>query len=239
MADNCSNCLQDFMDRLWFHQNILLWEPSGISLQSLMRSKRTNSGPPSSSSSSNIETVQSTDENENTQPIRREKMPTRLNIVIDQPLFQLQQPARNNLRSHPSSPCIYTGSPSKHRTRMPKKMRSHKSMSELENYELKGFTDLGFTFNKDKLSPQMKRIIPGLQRIREDSGGSEISIDVNEKHFRRPYLSEAWLISQPDFSLLNPQMLSKSQGADMKNHLRFWARNVASLIHRDLELEPS
>lgn len=104
-------------------------------------------------------------------------------------------------------------------------------MSELENYELKGFMDLGFTFPREKLSPQLMTTVPALQRLAEEGEGRRHS---NEEWVKRPHLSEAWQISSHGSPPFNLQKLSRSpQVADMKKHLRFWARKVASLVHHE------
>lgn len=104
-------------------------------------------------------------------------------------------------------------------------------MSELENYELKGFMDLGFTFPREKLSPQLMTTVPALQRLAEEGEGRRHS---NEECVKRPHLSEAWQISSHGSPPFNLQKLSRSpQVADMKKHLRFWARKVASLVHHE------
>lgn len=157
-----------------------------------------------------------------------------LNIAGDQPLFQLQAPRRSTTHeSHPSAACFDAGSPSKHRPKIPKKAKNLKSLSELENYELKGFADLGFMFHKEILSPQLINILPGLQRLKAKCGDTEETREVDEEHVKRPYLSEAWSTRRADSPPLDPQILFKPQQAEMQNHLRFWARNVASMIRHD------
>lgn len=162
---------------------------------------------------------------QNLESIFQEKRTTRLNIVIGRPLFQLQPPPRQKIHSHSSSPDMSTCSQAKSRRRTPKKnMRSHRSLSELENYEPKGFMDLGFTFPGEKLSPQLMTTVPVLQRLAEEGEGRRHS---NEECVKRPHLSESWQISSHGSPPFNLQMLSRSpQVADMKKHLRFWARKV-------------
>ncbi|OMO73512.1 hypothetical protein COLO4_27056 [Corchorus olitorius] len=48
----------------------------------------------------------------------------------------------------------------------------------------------------------------------------------------RPYLSEAWLIKRPDSPLLNLRVPKLSAAADMKKHLKNWAKTVASEIQQ-------
>lgn len=126
---------------------------------------------------------------------------------------------------------------------------SCKSLWELEFEEVKGFMDLGFTFKKGNLCPRMISLLPGLQRInrqkkeQENSESDEASKDDVDQYIEdeednevnkgvmRPYLSEAWLINRPDSPLLNLRMPRVSK--DMKSHLKFWARTVASVIQQE------
>lgn len=128
------------------------------------------------------------------------------------------------------------------------------SLSELEVEEVKGFMDLGFRFDTQHLCPRMMTVVPGLQRLgicsnmlqrdmlddkvlannnnnnnRDD--GHEIEED--EVKIMRPYLSEAWLIRRPDSPLLNLRIPRASAAADMKKHLKHWARTVASVIQQE------
>ncbi|KAJ6382094.1 hypothetical protein OIU77_030698 [Salix suchowensis] len=124
---------------------------------------------------------------------------------------------------------------------------SYKSFGELELEEVKGFMDLGFIFKKEHLSPRMMSVVPGLQRLGLYQNRQNIYLrDSNvagdhdelirkqeedeEKGIARPYLSESWLIKRPDSPLLNLRVPRVSVAADMKKHLKFWARTVASEI---------
>ena len=107
---------------------------------------------------------------------------------------------------------------------------SCKSLGELELEEVKGFMDLGFEFTREDLSPQMVKLVPGLQRFktRMDRQNLEDDDDDDKKRdIARPYLSEAWTINRPNSPLLNLRMPRVSSTTDMKNHLRSWARTVA------------
>uniref|UniRef100_A0A803QDE2 Uncharacterized protein n=1 Tax=Cannabis sativa TaxID=3483 RepID=A0A803QDE2_CANSA len=99
-----------------------------------------------------------------------------------------------------------------------------RSLSDLEIEEVQGFKDLGFTFDKLK-NPSVVNIIPGLQeKNEEDNMGLENKV-------RRPYLSEAWLAqsySPPPPPPPPSWAFRKSSGEDMKAHIKFWARAVAS-----------
>lgn len=112
---------------------------------------------------------------------------------------------------------------------------SCRSFEELEMQEVKGFMDLGFVFKKEHLSLRMASIVPGLQRL-----GQHMSIRKNaqtdeegNREIVRPYLSEAWLIKRPDSPLLNLRVPRVYAASDMKKHLRFWARTVASEIQQE------
>ncbi|KAK4755285.1 hypothetical protein SAY87_009042 [Trapa incisa] len=68
--------------------------------------------------------------------------------------------------------------------------------------------------------------------IEEDEGGEETST-ARPPHVR-PYLSEAWLIRRPDSPLLNFRVPPRaSPETEMKRHLRYWARTVASVIEQE------
>ena len=120
---------------------------------------------------------------------------------------------------------------------------SYRSLGELELEEVKGFMDLGFIFKKEYLSPRMMSVVPGLQRLNRQNiylRDSNVAGDHDElirkqeedeeKGIPRPYLSESWLIKRPDSPLLNLRVPRVSVAADMKKHLKFWARTVASEI---------
>ncbi|XP_039068359.1 uncharacterized protein LOC120214550 [Hibiscus syriacus] len=106
----------------------------------------------------------------------------------------------------------------------PRKSTSFRSLKDLELEEVKGFMDLGFTFTKEHLNPTMIRVVPGLLRLGFEQEKKRVVV--------RPYLSEAWLIKRPDSPLLNlrPRVYA---AADMKKHLMFWARIVASVVRQE------
>ncbi|PKU67122.1 uncharacterized protein LOC110107094 [Dendrobium catenatum] len=191
MADSNSFFnLKEAMEKLWFHHNILFSQPIEIhtSLQS-----------GSNEVSAHEEKIK--------------KKPERLNIPINQPLYELQLPRRIKDK----------GSDLAER-RIARMRKNNWSLSELENFEIEGFKDLGFDFNKEKLSPEMIRMVPGLRRLE----GTDESLE--DREVRRPYLSEVWLLDRSD-SLLN--FPRSHDSADMKKHLRSWAHNVASSIHEE------
>lgn len=103
--------------------------------------------------------------------------------------------------------------------------RSTKSLSDLEFDELKGFSELGFTFSKDDLTPRVVSILPGLQRLGKPEETTW------EPTVSRPYLSEAWSVCRQDAPLLKWHMPPPhEEGVDMKEHLKFWAHAVASTV---------
>lgn len=160
--------------------------------------------------------------------------PTRLNIIA------------GRVRSHSSSPLTQKRPRNLRRwgsTVVMQKSMSCRSLWDLELEEVKGFMDLGFIFKKEHLNPQMISIIPGLQRVGsyENKHSSEIGKDdemekeeyEHERGIMRPYLSEAWLIKRPDSPLLNLRIPKVIAAADMKKHLKFWARTVASEVQQE------
>ncbi|XP_009784159.1 uncharacterized protein LOC107831488 [Nicotiana tabacum] len=52
----------------------------------------------------------------------------------------------------------------------------------------------------------------------------------DKREIVRPYLSEAWLIKKPDSPLLNMRVPRISAATDMKKHLRYWAKTVATVV---------
>ncbi|XVF55444.1 hypothetical protein PTKIN_Ptkin06aG0036400 [Pterospermum kingtungense] len=128
---------------------------------------------------------------------------------------------------------------------------SCRSLKDLELEEVKGFMDLGFIFKKEHLNPRMISVVPGLLRLgffrttkqktepnialADDDDDDDVEQEEEEvvRGVRRPYLSEAWLIKRPDSPLLNLKVPRISAAADMKKHLKFWARTVASVVQQE------
>ncbi|KAK9265707.1 hypothetical protein L1049_001677 [Liquidambar formosana] len=256
MADNYTLCLVGVMDRLWFHQIIVFSESISLLCHKTPRTPQPTSesficaspnpfqsplsGQQISSDSSAITSPQDDSNNEDEEKeIKQKERPTRFGLNT------------SKIRSHSSSPSTQ---------KRPKNLRyasamgrlqknmSCKSLGELELEEVKGFMDLGFIFKKEQLSPRMLRVVPGLQRLGEyiNKPKTKVIIDdamvakdgaieeVGDKRgTMRPYLSEAWLIKRPDSPLLNLRIPRASAAADMKKHLRFWARTVASVIQQE------
>lgn len=93
-----------------------------------------------------------------------------------------------------------------------KKKRGPRSTLDLEFQELKGFMDLGFDFSHEKLSPRLLDLLPGLKRLL-------IGHNVNKKIEFRESPLENWEL---------PSL--KATGVDIKEHLKLWARSVASSL---------
>ncbi|PPD68478.1 hypothetical protein GOBAR_DD34647 [Gossypium barbadense] len=106
----------------------------------------------------------------------------------------------------------------------PKKMLQ-KSYSDLAFQELQGFKDLGFTFDKEDLSPDIVNILPGLQ-------GDKIEDELQPEKVKKPYLSEAWLVQGPAPPPI-PTCVSKNSAKDMKAQIKFWARAVATNVRQE------
>lgn len=252
MSESYAICVIGVMDRLWFHQIILFPEPNPV----LSCKTLTTTPLPISESFTNHESsIYSIPEDEmlsvasacliTTQQDESEK-----EEEIEKELELKERPTRSKVvagksRSQSSSPSTPKHSRklkySSYVTRLQKTM-SCKSLSELEEEEVKGFIDLGFSFDKQNLCPRMMSVIPGLQRLgggyKSEENDDEIEeVDDHEEkkghENLRPYLSEAWLIKRPDSPLLNMRVPIVSTVADMKKHLRYWARTVASEIHQE------
>ncbi|XP_057471367.1 uncharacterized protein LOC130760169 [Actinidia eriantha] len=227
MADNCTMCLLGTMDRLWFHQIIVFSEPTSLILTRTLEAPEPTSETLPHLSSNISHTLSEEEASSETLSIITSPSEDDCNNQEDEP------PTRSNRTASMSRSC--SSSPL---DRILSKRKLHKSMScqsslELELEEVKGFMDLGFEFSKEHLSPRMMSVIPGLQRLelvlQEDEERGETEGDVR----RRPYLSEAWLIKRPDSPLLNLRLPRVSAAADMKKHLRCWARTVASVIQQE------
>ncbi|KAF3451285.1 hypothetical protein FNV43_RR07380 [Rhamnella rubrinervis] len=100
-----------------------------------------------------------------------------------------------------------------------------KSLSDLEFEELKGFMDLGFVFSEEDRESSLASIIPGLQRLGKNKDGEEEE-DFEESAISRPYLSEAWDLSdswrkKSENPLMNWRIPALSNEVDMKDNLRW------------------
>ncbi|XP_062117176.1 uncharacterized protein LOC133831030 [Humulus lupulus] len=254
------------MDRLWFHQIILLSQPvstpQSTSKSSSVEDEKVedissdflhNSNSSNSSDSSNsLLPPKDDDEGDKEKIISKKKRPKRSRFVAGSRIMMI--------RSHSSSPSSTKNrqscpSPTSTITRVLEKSMSCKSLGELELEELKGFMDLGFIFKKEHVSPRMVNLLPGLQRLEqvyknkyssshkveqvqakeidEEQEREQEEEEDQERGVIRPYLSEAWLIKRPSSPLLSLRVPRATAAADMKKHLKFWARTVASEIHQE------
>ncbi|KAK6942830.1 hypothetical protein RJ641_028207 [Dillenia turbinata] len=256
MANSYSISLLGVMDRLWFHQIILFSEPTSLLSKNLQSPELvsqnvlqndpspdtdTDTDPDPETDPSPTTTIKQSIEADNERKeVKEKERPTRANQVTSKARSQSSSPSKQkrpkttNLRFSNSMILPQTKSP-----------------WELELEEVKGFMDLGFTFKKEHLSPRMMSVVPGLQRLNkgydindlqnrsiDDATASSeecdcevVSTDDDEieeemRGVTRPYLSEAWSSSP----LLNLRIPRVSTAADMKKHLRFWARTVATVI---------
>ncbi|KAK7337046.1 hypothetical protein VNO77_17604 [Canavalia gladiata] len=158
----------------------------------------------------------------------------RMNILGSRTRSHSSSPSTQNRRRRFRKPAACT--------RKLQKSMSCRTLGELELDEVKGFMDLGFIFKKENLSPRMMNVVPGLQRLNKQPmeatkwvqvQGNDTVEEEEKRDIMRPYLSEAWLIKRPDSQLLNLKIPKHCSTANMKKHLRFWAKTVASEIHQD------
>ncbi|XP_068669502.1 uncharacterized protein [Aristolochia californica] len=216
--------LLQFMNDLWFRQNIVLKTKI---IQAPISEKPSQSPPPplqllASPPASLIQQSElgihyDMDTYSNSKLERPTTVPECPDFVIKHRRIHLGPAASSSkIGSFSLSP----GAQTRKRRRLPK-MSSCKSFAELENEEIKGFMDLGFIFKEDQVTDHVMSVIPGLRKLGE-----------KKKLITRPYLSEAWLINRPNSPLLDLRMppISAASGADMKKHLRFWARTVADEV---------
>ncbi|KAI4300253.1 hypothetical protein L6164_033650 [Bauhinia variegata] len=255
MADDYFLSIIEEMDRLWFHQIILLSEPtapvahkpsqippslpesfscpaSTLSLPILpdeLTSSSTDVSPsPEIEASSESISVSLQDDSNNVE--ENKERPKRINLLD------------NRTRSHPPTPTAQNRPRKSRKARGLQKSMSCRTMGELEIEEVKGFMDLGFIFRQENISPRMMNLVPGLHRLGINITQTkqkqnprvmdeQLEQEKEQRDITRPYLSEAWLIERPDSPLLNLKIPKLCSSAHMKKHLRFWARTVASEIH--------
>lgn len=237
------------MDHLWFHHTILLPEPTSLILSKTLKPASLNlslhevEGTPSP-------LEEEEEESRDSSPMSAQLDDAYNNGEEDKDTNLQQRPTRLNLtrgksnRSQSSSPATLKRLKKRRYSKsLQQKSKSCRSLMELELEEVKGFMDLGFRFNKECLSPRMMSVLPGLQRVKlhqvardgdDDDETDQQDDEDYEKRVMRPYLSEAWLIKRPDSPLLNFRMPRVTAAADdMKKHLRFWAKTVASEIQQE------
>lgn len=105
-----------------------------------------------------------------------------------------------------------------------------KSPSDIEFEELKGFKDLGLTFEKEDLNHGVVNMIPGSQ---EKSRVDRLGEGKLRRKQQQPYLSESWLAKSPSPPPRIPGWVDKSSAEDMKTQIKFWARAVASNVRQE------
>ncbi|KAL8460696.1 hypothetical protein ACS0TY_031497 [Phlomoides rotata] len=109
------------------------------------------------------------------------------------------------------------------RSKITKRKRFSKSLSDLEFEEVKGFTEIGFVFSEDdEKDSRLVEIIPGLQRL----GHSKEITELSREQRMRPYLSEAWELNP----LMDWRIPAMSNEVEMKDSLKCWAHTVASAV---------
>ncbi|XAR69055.1 hypothetical protein NMG60_11000513 [Bertholletia excelsa] len=228
MEDKCSLWVLEAMDRLWFYQIILPLAPTSPLIKVVEPNSEETFQTPvlehEASSSLSTITINSEDEtyNEAKQEERLEEVnPNRITV---------------NSKSQSSSHLNRSQHTRKRRSQSGRlvKTMSCKSLMELELEEVKGFMDLGFKFTKEHVTPRMMSVLPGLERLGfcdDEVSGNVVEEVKHEK--KRPYLSEAWLVRTPTSPLLNLRLPRGSAASEMKRHLRYWAKTVASVIQKE------
>ncbi|KAI3979122.1 hypothetical protein MKX01_016947 [Papaver californicum] len=109
------------------------------------------------------------------------------------------------------------------------KMKSNKSLSDLEFEELKGFMDLGFRLGKKE------NLIIEPQEEEEEDKSRKLENNNKSVNIQRPYLSEAWAIlenkrKEEELPSINWQVPKLDSEIAMKYHLRNWAHTVAYAV---------
>ncbi|KAJ7543890.1 hypothetical protein O6H91_09G057200 [Diphasiastrum complanatum] len=120
----------------------------------------------------------------------------------------------------------------RHRRRKDRKNKS-KGTEHVEHDEVKGFKELGFSFSQDKLTPRVISLFPGMKvDYGEGKNQPEVSFVASAQY--KLYNSPAWWAVKPNSPLYNWQFPDPHQeGVDMKAHLKFWARAVASTARQE------
>ncbi|KAG8376531.1 hypothetical protein BUALT_Bualt09G0073100 [Buddleja alternifolia] len=254
-AENCVTCLLGAMDTLWFHQIILFSEPSLFPFSEIPKIPL----PISENSSKNIiseplASVITPPHMDDDESSSSQESDDDLNKET-----RHETSTTSNLTSPISSSAQKQSTNFGYSIKRLRKRRSCKSLFEqLEVEEVKGFMELGFIFKKDNLNKQLISLIPGLQRLDHAYKNDENDYDcdynsndhdqftskntINEEYddFKdggeerkgvtmRPYLSEAWIMERYDYPSIHRV---STTAADMKKHLKCWARIVASAIQQ-------
>ncbi|XP_074268883.1 uncharacterized protein LOC141592190 [Silene latifolia] len=237
MEISCSS-LMAAMDNIWFYQIVLLPQPispTTCSKPGLQSSNLTDvsdhTGEDSVSIDSSTSSITSQDdpktvlEEVKAVVITETEIPSRLSLKSNQ-----SQSIPTLLPKHtPRTSLTYTIDNGQRLQSIFK----CKILRDLEQLELKGFMDLGFEFEKERLSPRTINVIPGLKRIGKQTTSSKTS-NVNENQQPvvkvEPYLSDAWSVKKPNSPLLRLRMARVSTSQDMKECLKLWARTVVSSV---------
>lgn len=108
--------------------------------------------------------------------------------------------------------------------------KNSKSMTACEFNELQGFMDLGFHFSQEDMTPRIVKMFPVLQRKLEEAGSSQKRLEIVRQ---KPIQSSGttWLVRQSSTPLRQWQIPATRE--DMKEHLKFWARAVASTVRQE------
>ncbi|KAL8167951.1 hypothetical protein V2J09_009450 [Rumex salicifolius] len=225
-------CLLGAMDRLWFQRIVLFSEPTSSN-------KLPNSSSPdsqSSSSSSNSSYTDCSDDDvadESSLGVHESFSPTISPLPQNKNVGEHEKDKNEEEEKREEEDVTELIRPTRQRNvvtpirrRMKRRIKLERTVScktavELEQEEVKGFIDLGFNFEKDRITPKMMSVVPGLQqRLGAAGGGGR----------RRPYLSEAWVIKRPESPLLRLRMPRGVSAASisnhMKKHLKLWAKTV-------------
>lgn len=193
------------MDRLWFHQIILLSEPiSVICSKSInLSSPISSQSSTSSSNASQLEededkasancpscSVSQDDCNNEVEEVDKEAM----NEVEVKPITRSQNQIINKIESpkppsrpfHRSSRSLNYYDDIQKCLKLPRTSSCKTSYDHLiEQQEVQGFMDLGFQFEKDQLTPRTMSVVPGLQRI---GGGHKCNL--SHDHYGTSSLDE-------------------------------------------------
>ncbi|KAJ7546784.1 hypothetical protein O6H91_08G054300 [Diphasiastrum complanatum] len=130
----------------------------------------------------------------------------------------------------PSSTNVHlSGRPRRRRHRK----HNSKGTDHIEYDEMKGFRELGFSFSQDKLTPRVISLFPGMKvDYAEGKNYSKVSFVASTQY--KLYTSPTWWTTKPNSPLYNWQFPDPHQeGVDMKAHLKFWARAVASTVRQE------
>ncbi|KAM1263606.1 hypothetical protein ACFX2G_029207 [Malus domestica] len=103
------------------------------------------------------------------------------------------------------------------------------SLNQIRTHKVLGVDD----FDLEGVLPErfLERIIHGLQRLGKKDDSRDESFD--EFAITRPYLFEAWEVRKKrkiENPLMNWRFPALENEIDMKDNLKWWAHNVASVV---------